>query len=84
MIQCLPDLLDWLGPGALFIKPGNSLNPKFLCSKKIFEVKIDSLDLDDSLKPDSLNPADTVIIVPKCNEDHYATKSWKKFICSKF
>ena len=38
-IQCLPDLTNRLGPGQLFIKPGNSLNPKFLWNEKIFEVK---------------------------------------------
>ena len=60
-LQCLPDLMNRLGAGALFVKPGNLLTPKFLWSKKIFEVKTDSLYLDDSLKPNSLNPADTVI-----------------------
>ena len=29
-IQGLPDLTNRLGPRQLFIKPGNSLNPKFL------------------------------------------------------
>ena len=49
---------ELVGTDALFVKPGNSLNPKFLCGKKYLRSKIDFLNLDDSLKP--LNPADTV------------------------
>ena len=69
----------WLG--ALFTKPGNSLNPKFLCSKKYLRTKIDSLNLDDSLKPNSLNPADTVCtmetycMIPHSSHD----LTWTKF-----
>ena len=37
----------------------------FLSSKKIFEVKTDSLNLDDSLKPNSLNPASSVLVLEK-------------------
>ena len=38
-IQRLPDLTNRLRPCSLFVKPENSLNLKFLWSKKIFEVK---------------------------------------------
>ena len=56
VVQWSPDLRNRMGPSQLFVKPGYSLNPKFLLSKKIFEVKSDSLNLDDSL-----NPASTVL-----------------------
>ena len=39
LIQCLPDLTTRLGPSQLFVKPGNSLNPKFLWSNQFFSVR---------------------------------------------
>ena len=59
-LQWSLDLTNRLGPGQLFIEARFSLNPIFYEVKKTFEVKTDSLNLDDSLKPNSLNPASTV------------------------
>ena len=60
LLQRLPDLTNRSGPRQLFVKPGNSLNPKFYKVKKIFDVKNrNSLNPDDSLKP-----ADTVQWIP--------------------
>ena len=61
VIQFLMDLMNQLVTSPLFIKPGNSLNLKFLGSSKIFDHKNDSLNLDDSLKLNLLNPADSVV-----------------------
>ena len=52
--------MNRLGPSQFFVKPENSSNPKFLWSKKYFRQKTNSLALDDSLKPNSLNPVETV------------------------
>ena len=60
-IQWSPDLTNRSGPSRLFVKPGYSLNPNFLWSKKSSGVKTDALNLDDSLKPNSLNSASTVV-----------------------
>ena len=40
-LQCLPDLMNWMGPSQLFVKPGSSLNPKFygVKSKNFSAVK---------------------------------------------
>ena len=64
-IQWSPDLTNLKGPNQLFVKPGYSLYPIFLWSKKTFcgqrVTKTDSLNLDDLLKLSSLNPASTVL-----------------------
>ena len=62
-LQWSPDLTNHSGPSYLFVKPGYSLNPKFLWSKKYLRSNINSLNLDDSFKPNSLNPASTVPMV---------------------
>ena len=61
----MPDLTNLLGPGALFVKNGKLMNQKFLCSKKYLRSKVDSLNLDDLLKLNLLNPADTVMTTPR-------------------
>ena len=61
LIQCLPDLTNRSGPSQLFVKPGNSLNPDFLCSKKMLEVKNLFVKPGWFVKTEFVKSADTVM-----------------------
>ena len=56
-VQWSPDLTNRSGPSQLFVKPGYSIKIRiFYEVKNSFEAKTNSLNLDGSLKPNSLNP----------------------------